>query len=43
MVLLLMLQQEYGVEIVSTVTDGDILDIARGEPDAVHRLYEFLR
>jgi RNA polymerase sigma-70 factor (ECF subfamily) len=35
-----MLQQEYGVDTKSTVIDGDILDIARGEPDAVRRLYE---
>jgi RNA polymerase sigma-70 factor (ECF subfamily) len=40
MILLLMLQQEYGVDTKSTVIDGDILDIARGEPDAVRRLYE---
>ncbi len=40
MLFLLMLQQEYGADTTSTVTDGDILDIARGEPDAVRRLYE---
>ena len=40
MILLLMLQQEYGADTTSTVTDADIMDIARGKPDAVRRLYE---
>ncbi len=38
--MMLMLQQEYASDALSTVTDGDILAIARGEPDAVRRLYE---
>ncbi len=38
--LIMMLEQEYGAQALSTVCDGDILNIARGEPDAVHLLYE---
>lgn len=40
MMIVTLLQQTYGVDTPSTVTDADILDIAAGKPDAVARLYE---
>ncbi len=40
MMILSLLQQAYGADTSSTVTDTDILDIATGRPDAVARLYE---
>ncbi len=40
MMILFLLQQAYGADTSSTVTDTDILDIATGQPDAVARLYE---
>ncbi len=40
MMILTALQQVYGADASSTVTDADILDIAEGRSDAVARLYE---
>ncbi len=40
MMILTVLQQAYGADTSSTVTDADILDIANGRPDAVARLFE---
>jgi len=40
MFILMMLEKEYDGQALCTVCDGDILNVAKNEPDAVHILYE---
>ena len=40
MLILMLNESEFGSQALCTVCDADILNIAKEEPDAVHKLYE---